>query len=187
MATTDQFQKGMYLIIDDKLVVVTDRQLKTQGRQGGLVILSYRDVKSGVPAQKTVKSGTKYEYVEPDIMQMQYLYKGGESAFFMDTDTFESLTMSLAAIGSYVDFLKEGDMYSLMVYEDEIVSLRQNQTVELEVVRAPEAVKGNSTGSPTKTVQVETGYELQAPMFIKKGDIIVINTETGQYSGRKSS
>jgi elongation factor P len=186
MAMVDQFSKGMFLLVDDQLNVVVDRRYKTQGRQGGLIILDFKNIETGLTSNKTVKAGTKFEQVIPEYREMQYLYMDGESAYFMDTESYENETIKNDLIGSYSQFLKEGDKYVVMFHEGSAISLRENNTVELKVTEAMDAVKGNTANSATKIVTTETGYKVNAPMFVKVDDIITVNTETGEYMGRKS-
>lgn len=180
----DQFSKGMFLIIDGALCVVEDRKYKTQGRQGGLIILTYKNIETKQSLTKTVKAGTKMEQVQPDYREMQFSYTDGDDIYFMDMETYETVAISNELIGDYAQFLKEGDTNVLMLYEGKPVSMRKNQTVELEVTEAVDAVKGNTSGNATKKVTTQTGLVVDVPMFINKGDVIVVNTETSTYTSR---
>lgn len=182
----DQFNKGMFLIVDDQLNLVVDRRYKTQGRQGGLVILDFKNVESGLTSNKTVKAGTKFEQVVPEYREMQYLYLDDDSVYFMNTETYENESINKDVLGEYSQFLKEGDKYVVMFHEEKAITIRENNTVELKVTEAMDAVKGNTANSATKIVTTETGYKLNVPMFVKEGDVITVNTETGEYMGRKS-
>ncbi|HNR28856.1 MAG TPA: elongation factor P [Candidatus Dojkabacteria bacterium] len=184
MPLTDQPVKGMYIKEDGRFFFLEDRKLKTQGRQGGLVIMKLKALDNGQIINKTVKSGTKVEYINPETKEAQYLYKDDSFAYFMDTSTYETVNISKDVIGSYVNFLKEGDSILMLTYEGKILSIKENPSVVLEVTVAQDAVKGNTANNATKLVTVETGYQLKVPLFIKKGDKIKINTETGEYSGK---
>jgi elongation factor P len=87
-------------------------------------------------------------------------------------------------LGDYANFLKEGSSHLIMMYEGKVLTIRENPTVDLKVTESVDAVKGNTSNSATKVVTVETGYKLQVPLFIKKGDVIRINTESGEYTGK---
>ena len=186
MAFTDQFSKGMYLLVDDQVHQVVDRNYKTQGRQGGLVRLKLHNLESGSIIDKTVKAGNKLEQVEPKVVEVIYSYSDGGDYYFMDSDTFENFTLPANIIGTYKNYIKEGDKVTLLKYKEKVINMRKPQSVVLEVVEAAPAVKGNTATGATKKAKVETGYELQVPLFIKKGDKITINTETGQYTGKTS-
>lgn len=184
MPLTDQPVKGMYIKEDSRVFFLQDRMLKTQGRQGGLVIMKLRALDNGQILSKTVKSGTKVEYVNPETKEVQYLYNDDVFAYFMDMETYETINIQKDVIGSYINFLKEGDKVLILMYEGKVLTVKENPSVVLEVINADEAVRGNTANSATKLVTVETGYQLHVPLFIKKGDKLKINTETGAYSSK---
>lgn len=184
MALTDQLNKDMYIVLDDSIHLITERRFKTQGRQGGLIIFSAKNVKTGQMIERTVKAGTKFDQVTPEHVEMQFLYSDDESLYFMNLDTYEIIPLSRSFLGDYSQYLKEGDKNVVMMYEGKILSIRQNPTVELKVTDSVDAVKGNTATAASKIVTTETGYRLKVPLFVKMGDTITINTETGEYSGR---
>ncbi len=183
----DQFKIGMFLLIDNMVHEVVKRQMKTQGRQGGLIILKLRNLdKDGQLLDKTVKAGTKFEQVITTTVEGQFTYSDGDSAYFMNTETFETLDISHKVLGDYAQFLKEGDKNIIMMYGDRVLTLRRNNTVTLEVTESVDAVKGNTANQATKIVTTETGYKVNVPLFVNKGDEITINTENGEYMSRVS-
>jgi elongation factor P len=184
MPLTDQPVKGMYILQEGRVFHLIDRKLKTQGRQGGLIIMKKKALDNGQVLTETIKAGTKVEYIHPETKEMQYLYSDKAKAYFMDTQTYETVTIPKDILGNYVNFLKEGSSHLIMVYEGEILTIKENPTVDLKVTQAQEAVKGNTSNSATKEVTLETGYKVHVPLFIKKGDTLRINTESGQYSGK---
>ena len=184
MPLTEQPVKGMYILQEGRVFHLLDRQLKTQGRQGGLIVMKKKALDNGQILSETVKAGTKVEYIIPQTKEVQYLYSDDTGSYFMDSKTYETVNIPKDVVGSYVNFLKEGDKHLVMLHEGRVLTIKENLTADLKVVFAPDAVKGNTSGSASKEVEVETGYRLQAPLFIKKGDIVRINTETGEYSGK---
>lgn len=184
MPLTDQPVKGMYLREEGRFFLLQDRRLKTQGRQGGLIIMRMKALDNGQILNKTVKSGTKVEYVTPETKEVQYLYNDPSGVYFMDMETYESITIPSEVIGEYLNYLKEGESILILTYEGNILSVKENPSVVLEVTEAADAVKGNTANSATKLVTVETGYQLHVPLFIKKGDKIKINTESGTYTSK---
>ncbi len=184
MPITAQPVKGMYLLEEGRVFVLQDRKLKTQGRQGGLIILKMKALDSGQIVTKTIKAGAKVEYIEPETKEVQFLYSDNEGSFFMDSETYETVMIPKDVIGSYVQFLKEGEAVLVMVHEGKILAVKEHPSVNLAVVEASDAVKGNTSSSATKEVVLETGYKVHAPLFIKVGDVLKINTETGGYSGK---
>ncbi|WKZ31463.1 MAG: elongation factor P [Candidatus Dojkabacteria bacterium] len=184
MAMTDNLVKGIYLMIDGNIHLVVERKYKTQGRQGGLIILEMKNLSNGHNVSKTVKAGTKFETVTPEHKEMQYLYKDDESCYFMDTGSFETIAVAADFVGDYAQFMKEGDKYVVQFYENKPLSIRTNPTVELKVTESVDAVRGNTANAATKLVTTETGYRVAVPLFVNQGDTIYINTETGEYTGR---
>ncbi len=184
MPLTDQPVKGMYIRENDRIFFLVDRKLKTQGRQGGLIIMKMKALDNGQQLEKTIKAGVKIEYLDPETVSVQYLYKDEKSAYFMDTTTYETLVMNLDIVGDYMNFLKEGETCLVMKFEGKVINLKGSASVELEVTEATPAVRGNTANAATKTVTVETGYKVNVPLFIETGDVIKINTESGDYSGK---
>ena len=184
MALTDQFIKGMYIVDEGRIFLIIDRKYKTQGRQGGLIILRLKAVDNNHQVEKVIKAGVKLEYIEPETRSVQYLYSDEISSYFMDNETFETLNVSKKLIGEYIKFLKEGETCMVVLFDEKIVSVKGSVTVDLEVIESTPAVRGNTANSATKSVTVETGYTLQVPLFIQKGDVIRINTDMGTYSGK---
>lgn len=184
MPLTDQPVKGMYIKDGSKIYYLIDRKLKTQGRQAGLVIMTLKALDTGRHTEKTVKAGVKVEYIEPETIEVQYLYSDNSTYYFMDTKTYENFPIKEEIVGEYRNFLREGDKCLVMKYEGRVINLKGNATVDLKVTEASPAVRGNTANSATKKVSVETGYTLSVPLFIEQGDLITINTETGEYSGR---
>jgi elongation factor P len=184
MPITTQPVKGMYLLEDGRVFIVQERQLKTQGRQGGLIILKMKALDNGQVVNKTIKAGAKVEYVEPETKEVQFLYSDGEGSYFMDSETYETVMIPKGVIGDYVKFLKEGESVLVMVHEGKILTVKEHPSVNLTVTEASDAVRGNTSSSATKEVTLETGYKVHVPLFIKVGDVVKINTETGEYSGK---
>lgn len=187
MPFTDQPRKDLYARIDGKIFYILDRSYKTQGRQGGLLILKLKNMETGNNSTVTFKAGMKVEIVEPETKEVQYLYKDSDYAYFMDTESFETIPLTLSIIDDYIPFLKEGEKTLIITFEGKILSVKRKGSVALKVTHADEAVKGNTANNATKLITLETGYQVQAPMFVREGDIVTINTETGQYTGRESS
>ncbi len=184
MPITTQPVKGMYLLEDGRVFILQDRKLKTQGRQGGLIILKMKALDNGQIINKTIKAGAKVEYVEPETKSFQFLYSDDAGSYFMDSETYETIMIPKDVVGGYVNFLKEGETTLMMLYDGKILTIKENVSVDLEVIEAVDAVKGNTSSSASKEVTVETGYKVHVPLFIKKGDVIKVNTETGQYSSK---
>ncbi len=184
MAETDNFSKGMYLLINDTIHLVEDRRFKTQGRQGGLIILSMRTLPEGNPVSKTVKAGTKLEMINPEYRKVQYLYEEGEFVKFMDMETYETISVNKGLVDDYTQFLKEGEEILAIFYDGKVIDIKRNPTVILEVTKASPAIKGDTANNALKEVMTETGFKVKVPMFVEQGDKIQVNTETHDYMKR---
>jgi len=184
MPLTEQPVKGMYIRMDGEVYFLLDRKLKTQGRQGGLIVMKMKSLKSGKVLKKTVKAGLKIEQIIPETKEVQFSYSDDDNAYFMNTETYELISISKAVIGNYINFLKEGEKILIMFKGEKVLTIRENPTVKLKVIEATDSVRGNTANNATKTVQLETGYKVNVPLFIKTGDTLIINTETGQYTSR---
>ncbi len=139
---------------------------------------------TGHQIEKTIKAGVKVEYIEPETVEVQFMYSDEDTCYFMDTNTFETLPIKKEVVGDYINFLKEGDKCLVMKSDGRVINLKGNPTVELKVTEATPAVRGNTANAATKRVTVETGYIVNVPLFIEQGEMIRINTETGEYSGK---
>jgi elongation factor P len=139
---------------------------------------------NGQSVNKTIKAGAKVEYVEPETKEVQFLYSDNEGSYFMESETYETVMIPNGVIGDYVKFLKEGESVLVMVHEGKILTVKEHPSVNLTVTEATDAVRGNTSSSATKEVTLETGYKVHVPLFIKVGDVVKINTETGTYSGK---
>jgi elongation factor P len=186
MPTTSSFKKDMYIKVDGKIHYIVERQYKTQGRGGGLIILRMRNLENGNLVTKTVKEGTEFEEVFPETRAAQFLYDEGDNYIFMDTKTFENLTVPSAVIGDYNVFLKDGETYLMLINEGKVINVKFPAKIDLKVIEAPEAVKGNTAGAATKVVTVEGGLKVSVPLFVKEGDVISVNTDTHKYSGKSN-
>jgi len=184
MPLTDQPVKGMYIRMEGKIYLLLDRKLKTQGRQGGLIIMKMKSLSNGKVLKKTIKAGLRIEQIVPETKEVQFSYSDDNNSYFMDTETYELIPIPKEVLGNYINFLKEGEKILVMFNEGEVLTIKENATVELKVIEATDGVRGNTANNATKTVQLETGYKVNVPLFIKTGDILIINTETGQYTSR---
>jgi elongation factor P len=123
----------------------------------------------------------KFEEAEVKRVTGQYLYRDVERAYFMDTKTYEQYSIKVSEIEDKLKLIKEGSSLTLVIFNDQLIGLDLPKSIVLEVVHAEPAVRGDTTTTPMKKVKLETGYEIEVPLFINKGDKVKINTETGKY------
>lgn len=167
--------------------VCLEADISSPTARGGqtLVRLKVRNLLTSAVFEKTFKAGEKFK--EPDLVMVpaSYLYSDGEGSHFLDQDSFETLTLPANVIGNALDYLKEGSLIEMQKYNGNPIGLELPQFVELDVTYTEPGVKGNSSsGSVTKPATVETGLEIQVPLFIKQGERVKVSTETGEFAGR---
>ena len=163
-------------------VIRTDHH--KMGRGGAILKIKVRNLISGNILDKTIQGNDKMEEAATEKKKVNYLYKDENDAYFMDNETFEQFPLDLETLGDKVSFLKEGTDVDALYFEGKPAAIDLPIKITLKVTSAPPGVKGNSAGTVTKKVTLETGTELNVPMFIKEGDEIIINTDSGEYVER---
>lgn len=184
--TTSDFQKGMFIEFKGEPHQIADFQFYNPGKGSAVVRTRLKSLKTGRVLDFTFKSGESAEEIPVDIREMQYLYKANEEFIFMNQTTFEQISLSKALIGDFYKYIKEGDILQILMQDGLPLGVRPPKKVRLVVTQAEEGAKGNTVGGAKKSVTVETGVSVLAPLFIKEGDVIVIDTETGEYVERAS-
>lgn len=154
------------------------------GRGGAIVRLSARNLESGGTEEKTFSSNIKVEDVSTQKRQLQYLYSDANSATFMDPKTYDQVEVGLKVIGDEIAFIKEGETVSVLFWEDRPLSIEIQPKVILTVADTPPGVKGNSASNIYKQGTLENGSKVKIPLFINKGQRIVVDTRTGEYVER---
>ncbi len=182
--TTSQFQKGMFIEFRGEPHQIVEFQFVNPGKGSAFVRTKLKALKTGKVQEFTYKSGESVEEVPVITREMQYLYNEGTAYVFMDNRTYEQFSVPESMLGTYVNYLRANDVYQILVHSDEVVGLRFPKKVRLVVTEAEEGAKGNTVTGATKTVTVETGAVVTVPLFIKKGDTIAVDPETGTYVER---
>lgn len=164
-----------------------DAEISTPTARGGqtLVRLKVRNLLTSAVLDKTFKAGEKFKEPDLQLVPVSYLYSDGDDSYFLDQESFETLTLPAEVIGNALDLLVEGTLIHAHKYNGNPIGLQLPTFVELEVVEAELAVRGDtSSGSGTKLAKLETGLEIRVPLFIKQGERVKIATETREFSGR---
>lgn len=157
------------------------------GRGGVFVKTELKNLETGERVNKNFIEADNFKIAEISRLKAVYLYRKGETFFFMSLSDYQEIALPQKLIEEKEKFLKQGQEVEILfsqIPEKKAINLILPKKVKLKVVKAPEAVKGNSANSPTKDVVLETGFKISVPLFIKEGDEILINTETGQYGER---
>ncbi|WP_027121687.1 elongation factor P [Mesomycoplasma moatsii] len=184
MISVNDFKPGITFQLDGNLYVVLTAQHSKQGRGQANVKAKVKDLRSGATTIKSFTGGDKVQKAHIETIAMNYLYNDGTSAILMDEVTYEQVEIPLKRLEWELNFLVEGAKVKVRKFENEILDIEIPLNIELEVAEAFDAVKGNTTTNPQKKVTLTTGFELEVPMFIKQGDIIIVSTEEGKYIGK---
>ncbi len=178
-------KKGVVCQIDGQPYRVTDYNQKVMGRGGSIVNVKLKNLITGAVIPKTFKGQDKIEPAEVTSKTVQYLYNDGSVFFFMDPNSFEQFELSVDLVDEAKNFMKEGDELALQFFDGKVITVEMPKNVYLEVTYTEAVVKGDTTSSVLKDATLETGAVVKVPAFIKVGDIISVDTSTGEYRERK--
>ncbi|MEX1018401.1 MAG: elongation factor P [Litorilinea sp.] len=184
MAEVQTLRRGNIYEEENQLWRVMDYQHIKMARGGATIRLKLRNVRTGSTVEKTYNNGARVRDVRLDSNEVQYLYNDGEFYHFMDTETFDQMALTPAALEGVVEYLLENQTVIVESYEGEPISVSLPTTVDLKVSWAEGAVAGDTANAPTKQVELETGFRLNVPMFVNEGDIVRVDTRTGSYVTR---
>lgn len=184
MINTGELKKGFVIELDDELWQVVEYNHLKLGRGSAQVRMKLRNVRTGSNVERTVQAGEKFPRVRLDHHNVQFLYEDDGQYHFMDTETYDQLTLTADVLGDNVKWLVENMTLDLLSYGDEPIDVELPITVELEVVETEPGYKGDTATGGNKPAKVSTGATVQVPLFVSQGDRIKIDTRTGQYLER---
>ncbi|HEX9716234.1 MAG TPA: elongation factor P [Desulfurivibrionaceae bacterium] len=184
MYSASDFRKGLKVQIDGEPYIMTDFSFSKPGKGQALYRARLRNMITGNAFEKTFRSNDKLEKAALEERTMQFLYKQGDEYFFMDNISFEQMEMSKAQLGEAVNFLTDNMDVEVLQYNGRPIGVTLPNFVNLTVTQSDPWVKGDTSGSDSKPVTLETGYVVQVPPFIEEGDKLQIDTRTGVYVTR---
>ncbi|WP_019814007.1 elongation factor P [Saccharomonospora saliphila] len=184
MATTNDLKNGMVLNLDGQLWSVVNFQHVKPGKGGAFVRTTLKNVTSGKVVDKTFNAGTKVDTATVDRRQMTYLYNDGTDYVFMDGETFEQLELSGQLVGDGAKFLLENTDVQVAVHEGEALYVELPTTMELIISETAPGLQGDRSTGGTKPATLETGAEIQVPLFVGTGEKVKVDTRDGRYLGR---
>ena len=184
MVSTSDFQKGMVIKMDNEPWQIIDFQFVHPGKGSAFVRTTLKNLKTNKVLEKSFKSGERFEEIEFEYKKAVYLYKDRKNAVFNLKENKQRVSLPLENVENEIAYLKEQIVIDLIYIGGELSSLNIPKKVSLKVIEAPPAIKGDTVTGSTKTVTLETGLKVNAPIFIKEGETILVNTETGEYAGR---
>ena len=184
MIDVNDLRKGVTFELDNNLYKVLEYSHHKPGRGNATIRIKARNLRSGTTLEKTFTSGDRVPEANLEYHNAQYLYNDGDLYYFMDNETFEQYTISKDIIGDSAQFLAENMEGKLTFYGTEALDVELPNTVDLEVVEADMAIRGDTATGVTKRVTVSTGATVETPQFVNVGDVIRIDTRSGQYVTR---
>ena len=184
MIDANALRKGVTFELDGSLFKVLDYSHHKPGRGLATIRVKARNLRSGAIIDKTFSSSERVQDVRLDYHMVSYLYQDGERYVFMDNETYEQPGINAEILGDAVNYLKENLEVKLTFYEGEPLDIELPTSVELKVVKAEPAVRGDTATGVNKSVETETGLEVQVPAFIEAGNVIKVDTRSGDYITR---
>ncbi len=189
MATysTNDIRSGLKVMLEGDPCVVVDNELVKPGKGQAFARVKLRNLKSGRVWERTFKSGETIEGADVMDRDLEYLYNDGEFWHFMEPDTFEQYQADANAVGEAAKWLKEQDRCEVTLYNDAPLSVTPPNFVELEIVETDPGLKGDTASGGSKPAKLSTGAVVKVPLFLSEGEIVRIDTRTGEYQGRGKS
>lgn len=184
---TSEFKVGLCIKVDDEIYSIIWYQHHKPGKGGAVMRTKLRNVRTGSIIERTFKSGEKFEQVDLIRKKKQYLYQAGDNLVFMDMETFEEIHIPKKQIGEAAKFLKENVEVEGLYLNEEFLGIELPITVDLEVVHTVPGIRGDSVSNVMKPATLETGVEIQVPLFVEVGDVVRVDTRTGEYIERVES
>ena len=184
MATTTDSRPGMAIRMDGNLWTIVEFQHVNPGNWRAFVRAKLKNLKSGKVIETRFRAGEAVDAIRIETKEYQYLYHDGSGYVFMDKQTFDQISVQEEVVGKGAQFLKESESVEIMFNGDEIIALEVPITVQLRVIETPPGVRGDTATGAQKPAKVETGVTVNVPLFINEGDMIKVDTRTGDYIER---
>lgn len=184
MISSNDFRTGTTIEVDSNIFRVIEFMHVKPGKGAAFVRTKLKNVKTGAVREQTFRAGEKVPRARIETREMQYLYNDGELYTFMDTETYEQLTIPKGQLDYELNFLKENMNCYVVLHEGTTIGIDLPNSVELEVTSTEPGIKGDTASGGSKPATVETGYTLQVPFFINEGDRLIIDTRSGAYVSR---
>jgi len=186
MITAGELRKGITIELDGELFTILDYQHNKMGRGGAVLRLKLRNVRSGYTMERTFPASEKFRRVYLDHRQAQYQYRDEDLFHFMDMESFEQYALTAEQVGEEADYLKDGLVVDMLMYEGQPIGLELPITVDLKVTETEPGFRGDTATGGSKPAVLETGAKIQVPLFVNIGDVIRVDTRTGSYVERVS-
>lgn len=184
MITAGDFRNGMTIEYDGKVCQVIEFQHVKPGKGAAFVRTKLKDVKNGGVVETSFRPTEKFPAARIDRKDMQYLYADGDLFYFMDTESYEQIGLEKDAIGDALKFVKDNEMVKVCSHNGNVFAVEPPLFVELQITETEPGFKGDTAQGATKPAIVETGAQVNVPLFVEQGEVIKIDTRTGEYLSR---
>lgn len=187
MASTSDFRNGLIIKFKNDLFSIVEFQHVKPGKGGAFVRTTLKNLKTGRVLENTFRAGEKVDTVRIERKKYQYLYRDGESLVCMDNETYEQMNIPILLFGDGVSFLKESEEIDILFNDSEIITVEIPVFTYLKVVETEPGFKGDTATGAVKPAMLETGIQINVPLFIEEGDLLKVDTRTGAYAERVKS
>ncbi len=177
-------KKGEFVYYQGEIWQIQKAEFYSPGKGSALMKARLKDVISGKNIDYTFKSNEQIETVDVESIEMQYLYKDSDYLYFMNEQNYNQYQLPLRVVGEIADFLKEGNKYYVYLHNEKPLNIRPPMSVKLKIVETEAGIKGDTVTGAKKIAKLETGVTITVPLFVNQGDTVIVNPETGQYTGR---
>ncbi len=185
MISTNQFRNGNHIDVDGTVFKILEFQHVKPGKGGAFVRTKLRRASDGAVIDRTFRAGEKFRPVRTEVRKMQYLYRDGTDAHFMDSESYEQLTVPETTIAEALRWMKESEEVDVLYIDDEPADVQLPSAIDLEVAETDPGVRGDTvSGGGTKPAVLQTGARIQVPLFVDIGDRVRVDTRTGEYVSR---
>lgn len=184
MISASEFRNGVTIELDNSIYVINDFQHVKPGKGAAFVRTTLKNLINGGIVERTFRPSEKMPRAHIDRKDLQYLYNDGQLYFFMDTESFEQSEINASDIGDTLRYVKENEMVKVLSHNGQVFGIEPPMFVELTITETEPGFKGDTATGATKPAIVETGAQVKVPLFISEGEVVKIDTRTGEYLGR---
>jgi elongation factor P len=185
MLSTNQFRNGNHIDVDGTIFKIVEFQHVKPGKGGAFVRTKLRRASDGNVIDRTFRAGEKFRAVRTEVRRMQFLYKDGTDAHFMDTGSYEQLAIPETTLADPLRFMKESDEVEVLYIDDQPADVQLPSAIDLAVTETEPGLRGDTaSGGGTKPAVLETGAPVQVPLFVNVGDRVRVDTRSGEYLSR---
>lgn len=184
MISVNDIRPGLTIELEDGIWSVIEFLHVKPGKGAAFVRTKLKNVRTGAVQERTFRAGERVQRAHIETREMQYLYGSGDDYVFMDTETYDQMTLTKGQLGDALNYMKENSLISVQMYEGKAIGVELPNTVELEITYTEPGHKGDTATGGTKPATLETGLTIQVPLFIEQGTVVRVDTRTGEYLSR---